>query len=76
MTITIENTVGDIIEQCPNYQEIFKKYWGKAVPNTILKLVKPLKVRHSTSRAGWSQEQIDAFLKDVNDEIAKAQFEK
>ncbi len=76
MTITIDNTVGDIIEQCPNYQEIFTKYWGKAVPDIILKLAKPLKIRQTASRAGWSQEQIDAFLKDVNDEIAKAQSKK
>ena len=72
MTITEDNTVGDIIEQCPDYREIFEKYWGKAVPEAMLKLVKPLKVRHSAKRAGWSQEQVDAFLKDVNDRIAGA----
>jgi hypothetical protein len=71
MIITIENTVGDVIKYCPNYKEIFKKYWGKSVPDMILKLAKPLKIKNSASRAGWSQEQINAFLKDVNDDIAK-----
>ena len=76
MTITIDDTIGDIIDQCPNYQEIFKKHWGKPVPDIILKLTKSLKVRHTASRANWSQEQIEAFLKDINNEIAKKHDKK
>ena len=67
MAFDANSTIGDILKEKPNAKEVLERHAAMTVDPAQLAIVEGMTIQQVAGYIGWSQEKIDALLKDVNE---------
>ncbi len=67
MAFTANSTIGEILKEKPDAKEIIAEYVGQPIDESLLSMAMGMSVQGVAGYIGLDQEEIDAFIKDVNE---------
>ncbi len=67
MAFTASSTIGQVFKEKPNAKEILAKHAGQPIDDAQLSMAMGMSIQQVAGFVGWSQEKIEALVKDLNE---------